>query len=188
MRRLPLLALMLALGSTARAQEGEPASPPPPPHEPFTQGTFTLDAMTTPGRHMGFGFYLSNRVSIRPMLGLGYSDLGGTFYNVGADLRVETTPANNWSFYAVATGSYSGGQDAANRRGRNVYAQADGGQYGAGVGVRRRVHDWLMLVLDTRYLRWSGASLSTQPSSFGQVRIDDSSQFVASLGLSFALN
>lgn len=191
MRRLPLLVVMLALSASARAQEVEPPAPPPPPHEPFTQGTFTVDAMTTPGRHMGFGFYLSNRVSIRPMLGLGYSELGGAFFNVGADLRVETRPSNAWSVYGVATGSYRSGRDVGYgaRSGQDFYTQQQGGQYGAGVGVRRRVHDRLMVVLDTRYLRSSAPNLSaTRFSSFGQMRLDGRNQLVASLGLSFALN
>jgi hypothetical protein len=68
--------------------------------------------------------------------------------------------------------------------------QPDGAQYGAGVGVRRRFHDRLMVVLDTRYLRTGSANLSTTalPSSFGQYRIDNRNQVVASLGLSFSLN
>lgn len=192
MRRLPLLVVMLALSAAARAQESEPAPPPPPPHEPFTQGTFTLDAMTTPGRHMGFGFYLTNRISIRPMLGLGTTPYGDTYFNAGADLRIETMPTNTWSFYGVATGTYRSGQNVAygGRRGQDLYAQQEGGQYGAGVGVRRRFHDRLMVVLDTRYLRAGSANLSTTalPSSFGQMRIDNRNQVVASLGLSFALN
>jgi hypothetical protein len=193
MRRLPLLVVMLALAAPARAQETtEPAPPPPPPHEPFTQGTFTIDAMTTPGSHMGFGFYLTNRISIRPMLGVGTSYYGGTTFIAGADLRIETMPTNTWSFYGVATGSYRGGEDRSYgpQGSRNLYAQQDGALFGAGVGVRRRFHDRLMVVLDTRYLHAASASLSTTPlpSSFGQYRVNNQNQVVASLGLSFALN
>jgi hypothetical protein len=126
------------------------------------------------------------------MLGFGYSDLGGTFYNVGADLRIETMPTNTWSFYGVASASYRSGGDTAYgaRGGPNLYAQQDGAQYGAGVGVRRHIHERLMVVLDTRYLRVGSASVSAaaQPSSFGQYRIDSRNQVVASLGLSFAIN
>ncbi len=191
-RRLPLLVVMLALGASASAQESEPAPPPPPPHEPFTQGTFTVDAMTTPGSHLGFGFYLTNRISIRPMLGVGTSPYGGTTFVAGADLRIETQPTNTWSFYGVATGSYRSGEDRSYgpQGARNLYTQQDGGLYGAGVGVRRRFHDRLMVVLDTRYLHANSANLSTaaMPSSFGQYRVDNQNQIVASLGLSFALN
>jgi hypothetical protein len=193
MRRLPPLVLMLALAATARAQETiEPPPPPPPPHEPFTQGTFTVDAMTTPGSHLGFGFYLTDRISIRPMLGFGISEHGGTSFIGGADLRIETHPSNTWSFYGVATGSYRTGADASYgpAGSRNLYAQQDGGLYGAGVGVRRRFHDRLLVVLDTRYLHANSAPVSTTPlpSSFGQYRVDNQNQIVVSLGLSFALN
>jgi hypothetical protein len=184
MKRLPLLAMMLAVSAIARAQESEPLPPPPPPHEPFTQGTFTVDAMTTPGQpHIGFGFYLSDRISIRPMFGLGHSRTNGVVYAAAADLRIETRPTNTWSFYGVATGSYRSGRES-------FSSQQQGGQYGAGVGVRRRFHDRLIVVLDARYLRSGAASLSTTelPSSFGQIRLDNRNQVVASLGLSFALN
>jgi hypothetical protein len=122
------------------------------------------------------------------MIGFGYSELNGSFYNVGADLRVETMPANRWSFYGVATGSYrnkpAGYQG---RRAQDLYVQDAGGEFGAGVGVRRRVHDRLMVVLDTRYLRSTTAYFSSG-SSFGQFGADGRNQFVASLGLSFSLN
>jgi len=186
--RLPVLAATLTLAISAGAQESEPTPPPPPPHEPFTKGSFTIDAMTTSGRHMGFGFYLSDRVSIRPALGFGLSGFGGSFYTVGADLRVETHPANRWSFYGVATGSYRGGEDFRLRTsgGQSIYA-SQGALYGVGVGVRRRVHDRLMFVLDTRYLRSSEQNPSTIQTSLGQLG-DKRNHFVTSFGLSFALN
>jgi len=36
------------------------------PAMPPGKGAFALDAMTTPGRHFGVGYYLSDRLSLRP--------------------------------------------------------------------------------------------------------------------------
>ena len=48
------------------------------------RGSLTLDAMTTPGRHIGFAYYVTDRLSVRPSLGVGYSAQYGTEINLGA--------------------------------------------------------------------------------------------------------
>jgi hypothetical protein len=157
------------------------------------KGTISLDAMTTPGRHFGMGFHITDHLSLRPTLGLGYSDFSGVFVNAGTDLRYDFSPDRDWSLYALGSVFYQGGQDASNSptrpgqgyNGYSSYASYDGVYYGAGLGVRRRVGERLAFMLDGRYLHT--AASQTSSSSFGQFRIDGQDSIVASLGLSFYL-
>jgi hypothetical protein len=41
------------------------------------QGLVFLDAMSTPGRHFGIGYYFTDRLSVRPSLGIGFSNAPG---------------------------------------------------------------------------------------------------------------
>ena len=152
------------------------------------RGTIALDAMTTPGRHFGIGYYVSDHLSVRPSLGLGYSGQTGMFVDAGADLRFELQPENTWTLYTTGTAYYRSGRTALNgpAGAQAISADQQGAHYGAGAGLRRRVNDRLMLFLDGRYVRAARASVGTQ-SSFGQFRIDPQNQMIASLGLSFAL-
>jgi hypothetical protein len=159
------------------------------------QGSIALDAMTTPGRHFGLGFYVTDHLSLRPSLGIGYSSYSGTFVNAGADVRYEFTPDKDWSAYAMASGYYQSGgavyapsvagYPGANPGSGAVVANQSNFQYGGGVGVRRRIHEKFAAMADCRYLYAS--NLYGTSSSFGQYRIDDQSQIVASLGVSFYL-
>lgn len=176
MRRSLLSLLVLGLSTPAFAQ-------------------ISLDAMTTPGRHFGMGFYVTDHLSLRPSLGLGYSDYSGVVVNAGADVRYDFSPDRDWSLYATGSLFYQGGPDRSYASGTSrprtgyadytSYASYDGLYYGAGVGVRRRVGERLAFMLDGRYLHTATSSVSS--SSLGQFRIDGQNQVVASLGLSFYL-
>ena len=183
MRRfLSSLVVLLALAVPLPAQETEPpdsrVTAPPPTGQ---KGTVAVNLMTAPG-HFGVGFYVTDHLSLVPVLGIGYSDFSGVTYNAGADLRYDFSPDRDWSFYALGSAFYQGGQD-----GTYDYTSGggyDGFYYGAGLGVRRRVTDRLAFMLDGRYLH----TATTQTgSSFGQFRIDGQNSVVASLGLSFYL-
>jgi hypothetical protein len=181
MRRSWLVILAVLASSSAFAQQ---------------QGTIALDAMTTPGRHFGLGFYVTDHLSLRPSLGIGYSNYSGTFVNAGADLRYEITPDHDWSVYATASGYYQSGgavysPSVAGYPGGNGSSAAvvtDQGnfQYGGGVGVRRRIHERFAAMLDCRYLHASDLRYATS-SSLGQFHLDGQNQILASLGVSFNL-
>ncbi len=73
------------------------------------KGTIALDAMTTPGRHFGIGFYVTDHLSLRPSLGIGYSDYAGVFATYdglyyGAGLGVRRRVGDRLSF--VLDGRY----------------------------------------------------------------------------------
>ena len=173
MRRVAMLLLGLGFASPSLAQH---------------KGAVVLDAMTTPGRHFGLGYYVSDRISLRPSLGLSYAAQNGMFVDVGTDLRFELQPDNAWTLYGTTSAYYRNGRSQLSSRAGSQTARADqqGVHYGAGAGLLRRVNDRLALFLDGRYVRSGQASTGTQ-TSFGQFRLDPQSQLVASLGLSFSL-
>ena len=192
MRRSLLSLVARSRPLSARNRSPTPVSPTAP--APTGQkGTISLDLMTTPGRNFGVGFYVTDHLSLRPTLGIGYSDLAGMFVNAGADLRYDFSPDRDWSLYALGSLYYQGGQDTSysptrpgpGSSGPLRYASYDGVYYGAGLGVRRRVGERLAFMLDGRYLHTAGSQTSS--SSFGQFRIDGQDSVVASLGLSFYL-
>jgi hypothetical protein len=192
MRGSLLSLLVLSLSTAVYAQQSDPYDPDGRPTiaVPTGQkGTISIDAMTTPGRHFGMGFYVTNHLSIRPTLGIGYSDFTGVTMNVGTDLRYDFTPDRDWSVYAMGSVFYQGGQDAAyvtrpGYPGSTIASGYDGLYYGAGVGVRRRIRDRFAVMLDGRYLHTAN---TVSGSSFGQYNIDGQNSVVAALGVSFYL-
>ena len=196
MRRslLPLLALSLSVSAFAQDPDPYAGDARPVTVAPTGQkGTISIDAMTTPGRHFGMGFYVTDHLSIRPAIGIGYSDFSGVIVNVGTDLRYDFSPDRDWSLYAMGSVFYQGGNNAvyapvaAPGTSYPSYASAssyDGFYYGAGVGVRRRVTDRFAVMLDGRYLHTAN---TVTGSSFGQYNIDGQNSVVASLGVSFYL-
>jgi hypothetical protein len=196
MRRSLLPLLVLSLSTTVFAQDPDPyaGEPRPVTVAPTGQkGTISIDAMTTPGRHFGMGFYVTDHLSLRPTIGLGYSDFSGMMVNVGADLRYDFSPDRDWSLYAMGSAYYEGGNDPVyssrppTGSGYQDYTSVssyDGFYYGAGLGVRRRVGDRFAVMLDGRYLHTAN---SVSGSSFGLYAIDGQNSVVASLGLSFYL-
>ena len=91
MRALAAMAVVLGSALPAAAQQ---------------RGAFALDAMTTPGRHFGAGYYITEGLSLRPSLGFGWSGGYGTIFNLGADLRYEFLTANRFSPYLAGSYNY----------------------------------------------------------------------------------
>jgi len=190
-----ILALSLAsAATTVLAQDTDyvPDGRLPKVSDTGQKGTISIDAATTPGRHFGMGFYVTNHLSIRPTIGIGYSDFSGVMVNVGTDLRYDFSPDRDWSLYAMTSVFYESGQDAvyASRPG---YAPGspgysatsyDGLYYGAGLGMRRRITDRFAVTIDGRYLHTAN---TVSGSSFGQYNIDGQNSVVAALGVSFYL-
>ena len=48
--------------------------------------------MVAPTTGLGFAYYVTDGLSLRPWVGLGYSDYSGVYANVGAQLRWEIPP------------------------------------------------------------------------------------------------
>src|SRR5512143_616534 len=72
------------------------------------QGAFGLDAFVAPNTGLGFSYYFTDGLSLRPFLGLGYSDYSGFYANVGAALTYEFARRDSrLSPYLSASAQYS---------------------------------------------------------------------------------
>src|SRR5512139_2429294 len=71
------------------------------------RGAFGLDAFVAPNTGLRFSYYITDGLSLRPWLGLGYSDYSGFYANVGAQLSYEFTRDSRLSPYLSATAQYS---------------------------------------------------------------------------------
>jgi hypothetical protein len=76
------------------------------------RGDLGIDATVAPTTTVGFAWYVTDGLSLRPWLGLGYSSYGGFFANVGAQIRFEPLPAATLSPYVSASAQYSNAGDA----------------------------------------------------------------------------
>ena len=147
MRRTALaLGLTLALAGPCLAQSN--------------QGAFAVDAMIAPTTGLGFAYYVTDGLSLRPWLGLGYSDYQGFFANVGAQLRYEVGSGWAVSPYMSGFAQYSHSEASAvatpsrygSANGSEIAVQGSGGQFGAGAGLRFRVASSLSLFAEGRVL------------------------------------
>jgi hypothetical protein len=97
MKRAVLFALLvLRMALPAAAQSA-----------PSARGSFAVDAMIAPTTGLGFGYYVTDGLSLRPWLGLGYSNYQGFFANVGAQLRYEFAAGRALAPYLSASAQYS---------------------------------------------------------------------------------
>jgi outer membrane protein W len=159
------------------------------------QGAVGLDAMIAPTTGLGFAFYVTDGLSIRPWLGLGYSDYSGFFANVGAQLRFETAAMSRVSPYLSATAQYTHQGSVpvtANARygsyGTPLLAlQSDVGLFGAGAGVRYQVGDDLALFAEGRLMH-ATAPLGSYAPGWGSIGINDRTRADIVLGLTYILH
>jgi hypothetical protein len=148
-RAATVIAIAVAAASPAFAQSG-----------PSNRGAFAVDAMIAPTSGLGFAYYVTDGLSLRPWLGLGYSGSQGFFAHVGAQLRYEVASGWTVSPYLSASAQYSHSEAAAivapgrygSRGGSELAFQGSGGQFGAGAGLRFRVASSLSLFAEGRVL------------------------------------
>jgi hypothetical protein len=169
---LPTLAL-LVVSAPAMAQE---------------QGSFVLDAMTRPGRHFGVGYYVTDGLSIRPSLGLGYAQGYGTSFNLGVDLRWELMPEHRVSPYATGGINYFREpylQQVDATGAPLTTASQDVTRYGAGLGVRARLKYNLSLVAEGVVMN---SALQDVPGSYGLQTLQSGAHFEGAIGVSYAFH
>jgi hypothetical protein len=169
-RLLATTAALVWLASPAAAQD---------------RGSFALDAMTTPGRHFGLGYYLTDGVSLRPSLGFGYAGGYGTSFNLGTDLRWEILPGSRVSPYATAGFNYFRDPLLARYDSSGSLlpaATSNVTRYGAGLGVRARLKYKLSLVAEGRMMNSELRDLT------GYYGLQPGAHFEAAVGISYVLN
>jgi hypothetical protein len=173
-----VLGLALALASPALAQSN--------------RGAFGLDAMVAPTTGVGFAYYVTDGLSLRPWLGLGYSNYSGFFANIGAQLRFETAAMSRLSPYLSATAQYfhQGSVPVtvtapSGTSGAPVLAlQSDAGLFGAGAGLRYRVGKDLALFTEGRVMH-STAPMGSYGTGWGTIGINDQTHVDVVLGLTY---
>ena len=147
-RAATVIAIAVAAASPAFAQT------------PSNRGAFAVDAMVAPTSGLGFAYYVTDGLSLRPWLGLGYSDYQGFFANVGAQLRYEVASGWTVSPYLSASAQYSHSEASdivapgpyGSQGNSQVAFNGSGGQFGAGAGLRFRVASSLSLFAEGRVL------------------------------------
>ena len=184
-RTLALLGLVAATASPALAQAN--------------RGSFGLDAMVAPTTGLGFAYYVTDGLSLRPWVGLGYSGYSGVYANVGAQLRWEIAADSRWSPYVSATALYSHngavsmtptsptGTTGRPNTGAGYHqfsVQSNAGQFGAGAGLRRRVSQSLALFAEGR-LMYATYPMGTSGTGWSTSRINDNTRAEAVLGLTY---
>ena len=154
------------------------------------RGSLALDAMTTPGRHFGIGYYITDGLSLRPSLGAGYSAQYGAEFNLGADMRWELLPGRRLSPYLTAGFNYLRSPSLVQYDSSGsplVGAGPNVARYGGGLGLRTQLKNRLALVGEGRVM--SSAFRDAAGGAFyGQQGLQPGAHFEAALGLSYAFN
>jgi hypothetical protein len=176
-RTLALVGIAAALASPALAQSN--------------RGAFGLDGMVAPTTSFGFAYYVTDGLSLRPWLGLGYSDYSGFYASVGAQLRYELAATESLSPYLSATAQYShygNGSTSSGSRATSAYAPAafatDLGQIGAGAGLRFRLSDSFALFTEGRVM-YATAPMGSYGTGWSSVGINDRTRAEAVLGVTY---
>jgi hypothetical protein len=175
MRSFTTAAVFLGLAVPALAQE---------------RGTLTLDAMTTSGRHFGFGFYITDKLSLRPSLGASFGGPYGTEFNFGTDIRFEALPYSRVTPYAAASFNYMRvpGLVQIDAAGAPLEsANPNVARYGAGLGVRARLKYGLSLIGEGRVMNSALEDLQGG-AYYGQQSLQSGSHFEAAVGVSYAFH
>ena len=157
------------------------------------QGAFGLDAFVAPNTGVGFSYYVTDGLSLRPWLGLGYSDYSGFYANVGAALSYEFTRNSRLAPYLSASAQYSHYGNSSVTEGA-AYGTAyqpyvlDGniGQLGAGAGVRYRVSDSLALFGEGRVM-YATSPMGPYGLGWSSIEVNSRTHVDAVLGLTYFL-
>jgi opacity protein-like surface antigen len=151
------------------------------------KGSWTVDLEATPNQRLGFAYYVSDKFSLRPSLGGGYSSLNGAFANLGLDLRFELRPTKRVTPYAMAGVVYLHNRSSIDPAERLVTVRdPHAARLGAGLGLRTRLTDRLSIFAEGRVTRMAFDDLA---STIGTDRftLEKPTRFQAGFGFTFRL-
>jgi outer membrane scaffolding protein for murein synthesis (MipA/OmpV family) len=176
-RTVVLLGLAVAAAGPSQAQSN--------------RGAFGLDARVAPTTGFGFAYYVTDGLSLRPWLGLGYSDYSGFYANLGAQLRFEPAPARTLSPYLSATAQYSHYGNAStpivttgSAAYRSLAPASDLGQLGAGAGLRYRLSGNLALFGEGRVM-YATSPVGSYGTGWSTIDLNDRTRAEVVLGVSY---
>lgn len=152
------------------------------------RGSFALDAMTTPGRHFGAGYYITDGLSLRPSLGFGFAQGYGTIFNLGADVRYEFLTRSRVSPYVAGTYNYLRSPYLTDSVGGVVRNDPSNvARWGGGGGLRATLNDRFSVFADGRVM--NSQFRNAPGSALGSPRVvETGAHFEGALGLTFFLN
>jgi hypothetical protein len=183
-RAATTFAITLAVAGTAFAQvPGAPES---------NRGAFALDAMVAPTAGFGFGYYVTDGLSIRPWLGLGYSSYGFAA-NLGAQLRYEFGTGWTVSPYVSGSALYTHNPtvnvvEPGRSGGTGQFAYpSDGAQFGAGAGARLRLSSSLSLFGEGRVL-YATFPINALEQGWSSFNLNDRARGEFVFGLSYLMH
>ena len=151
------------------------------------KGAFALDAMTTPGRHFGAGYYITDALSLRPSLGFGWSEGFGSIFNLGVDARYEFLTDRRLSPYLAGSYNYIRSPYLTDSLvGVVTNDPSNVSRWGGGGGLRARLNDRFAVFADGRVMNsqvGQGPGTALGP----QQLVDYGAHFEGALGLTFLL-
>jgi opacity protein-like surface antigen len=152
------------------------------------KGSWAVDLETTPGQRLGFAYYVSDRFSLRPSLGGGYSSLNGPFADLGLDLRFELRPKKRVTPYAMAGVVYLHNRSSIDFATGTPVPIRDPHAVGlgAGLGLRTRLTDRLSVFAEGRVTRMTFDDLASTTAN-GRFPFELPTRFQAGFGFTFRL-
>jgi len=119
------------------------------------KGAFGVDAMLAPTTGLGFAYFVTDGLSVRPWLSVGYSGMEGFFANLGGQVRYEFGAGWTVSPYLSGSAQYVFSETTPlpppGPNGAPALAEeSSGGQLGAGAGLRLRVAESLSIFTEGR--------------------------------------
>jgi opacity protein-like surface antigen len=151
------------------------------------KGSWAVDLEATPGQRLGFAYYVSDKFSLRPSLGGGYSSLNGAFANLGLDLRFELRPTKRVTPYAMAGVVYLHNRSSIDPAERLVTIRdPHAARFGAGLGLRTRLGDRFSVFAEGRVTRLAFDDL-VNITPTGRSPLEPQTDFQAGFGFTFRL-
>lgn len=150
------------------------------------KGSWTIDLEATPNQRLGFAYYVSDKFSLRPSLGGGYSSLNGAFANLGLDLRFELRPTKRVTPYAMAGVAYMHNRASIDPTERlETIRDPHAARLGAGLGLRAGLTNRFSIFAEGRVTRLAFDDLvSTSDAGFP---LEKPNRFQAGFGFTFRL-
>lgn len=172
-----LFALSLALSTLTTAAMAEEK-----------KGSWAVDLEATPNQRLGFSYYISDKFSLRPSLGGGYSSLSGSFANLGIDFRYDLQGRKRLTPYALASIIYLHNRSSIDPGPGAPVTLRDphAARLGAGLGLRARLTKRLGVFAETRVTRMTFDDL-VGTTSGGRSTLERQNQLETGLGFTFRL-
>ena len=180
MRTTLLVAIVsLAASGGAFAQE---------PRDHSGGGRVGVDVIAAPALGFGVPIRLTENLTLRTTVGFGSAVAGGAAWSLGSDLRYTLRPDADWSAYVSAQASYLhastiSAYGSAQSSSTPGYG-SDGGLFGGGVGLRRRLGHQTSVYGELRYGRLTATGVY---DSWGMWRVSGANTVSLALGASFGL-